>query len=458
MALKTSADWRVEIDELSDTNQALIDIAEKEERELRAEEKELFESNMKKLETAQAGLKDSEQFEAHKREIAAMRVAAQQVPNSPVAGLSARGAAERLNIQHRLGPMRAFKGENAPRDAYDSGMWLRAIIARNNRRVDEEAESQIAKRGWNINNVATEGVPTGGGYLVPTPLSNAIIDVRALAGVSRQLCRVVPMTSETQAIPKKTSGTTVYYPGENGTITASDQAWAQINLTAKKRAILSKISQELRDDAVIAIVDDLASQMGTDFAVKEDAELFKGDGTGTYGGVTGLLAALGSAGLFTPATSGGFSVWSGLTTTEYTSAMAKLPDKYWQYGPAWACSSAFYFTSMLKVQAAAGGNTIMSLAEGAANGRPMFMGYPVFFTNQMPTATAVSTVSVLFGAFNQAAIIGDRMGISIAQSEHLGFAEDVLAVRATTRYDVNCHDVGDSSNAGAVVGLSTAAS
>lgn len=458
MALKTSADWRVEIDELSDTNQALIDVAEKDERELRQEEKELFEANMKKLETAQAGLKDAEQFEAHKREIAAMRVAAQTAPQPQIGGLSPRGAADRLNVQHRLGPLQAFKGENAARDAYDSGMWLRAVIAKGNRKTDEEAEAQIAKRGWSINNIATEGSPAGGGYLVPTPLSNAIIDVRALAGVSRQLCRVVPMTSETQAIPKKTAGTTVYYPGETGTITASDQTWAQINLTAKKRAILSKISQELRDDAVIAIVDDLASQMGTDFAVKEDAELFKGDGTSTYGGVTGLLAALGAAGLTTPATSGGFSVWSGFTVTEYTAAMAKLADKYWQYSPAWACSSAFYFTSMLKVQAAAGGNTIMSLAEGAANGRPMFMGYPVYFTNQMPTATAVSTVSVLFGAFSQAAIVGDRMGISIAQSEHLGFAEDVLAVRATTRYDINCHDVGTASVAGAIVGLSTAAS
>lgn len=455
MALKTSADWRVEIDELSDTNQALIDIAEKEERELRAEEKDLFESNMKKLETAQASLKDAEQFEAHKREIAAMRVAAQTVPNSPVNPIGPRGAADRLNIQHRLGPLRAFKGESAARDAYDSGMWLRGMIARNNRRVDEEAESQIAKRGWTISNVATEGVPTGGGYLVPTPLSNAIIDVRALAGVSRQLCRVVPMTAETQTIAKKTSGTTVYYPGENGTITASDQAWAQVNLTAKKRAILSKVSQELRDDAVIAIIDDLASQMGTDFAVQEDKELIDGDGTSNYGGVSGILATLGSAGIATAAT--GHDTWGEQDMADFTATMAILPDKYWQYPLAWLCSSGFYFGAMLRVQAAAGGNTISSLEQGA-NGRPMFLGYPVYFTNHLDTSTTAASTCALFGAFSQAVVIGDRMGISIAQSEHLGFAEDVLAIRATTRYDINCHAMGSATagDVGAIVGHKTA--
>jgi HK97 family phage major capsid protein len=43
---------------------------------------------------------------------------------------------------------------------------------------------------------ATEGAPTAGGYLIPSPLSNAIIDVRQLAGVSRALSRVVTMTSD----------------------------------------------------------------------------------------------------------------------------------------------------------------------------------------------------------------------------------------------------------------------
>lgn len=455
MARKTSADFRVELADITDSQQAILDIAKEADRDLTADEQQDFDDLHAKMQGIKAGLQTAEEFEAKRRELAEIRQMQSQ-PTAPIGGLATRGAAAAQNIQHRLGPIKSFSGSNSARDAYDCGMWLRAVVARGQRQVDESAEERVATRGWQIQHVATEGSPTGGGYLVPAPLSNAIIDVRALAGISRQLCRVVPMTSETQDIPKKTGGLTVYYPGEGNATTASDQTWAQVHLTAKKRSILSKISQELRDDALISIVDDLASQMGTDFAVKEDAELFKGDGTSTYGGVTGLLAAQGAGGLFTPANGVGLSVWSGLTNTEITATMAKLPDKYWQYSPSWACSSVFYFTVLEKLKATAGGNDMVTLTNGQT--RHAFLGYPVYFTNQMPTATAVSTVSLLFGAFNQAAIIGDRGGVTIKQSEHLNFDQDVLAVLGTTRYDINCHDVGDGSNAGAVVGLKTAAS
>lgn len=455
MARKTSADIRAELADLTDTQQAILDVAKDEDRDLTPEELTEFDAIAAKVEGSKKELAGAEKFEAQKRELAEIR-SLQSQPTSPLGGLPTKGAAASMNVQHRLGPIRSFSGQAAARDALDCGMWLRAVVARGSRRVDEEAEARIATRGWSVSNVATEGSPTGGGFLVPAPLSNAIIDIRALAGVSRQIARVVPMTSETLDIPKKTAGTTVYYPGEGNATTASDQTWAQVHLTAKKRGILSKISQELRDDALISIVDDLASQMGTDFAVKEDAELFKGDGTSTYGGVTGLLAALGTAGVATAAT--GHDLWSEQDMGDFTATMALLPDKYWQYGPSWCCSSAFYFAAMLRVQAAAGGNTINSL-EAGASGRPMFLGYPVYFTNQMPTATAASTVSALFGAFNQAVMIGDRGGITIKQSEHLNFDQDVLAVLGVTRYDIAVHDSGSATanDVGAYVGHKTAA-
>lgn len=456
MARKTSADIRAEIADLTSSAQALLDIAKDQDRELDADELESFNGYSERLETAKADLAKAEEFEARKRQIAEMQ-SLNSAPASPIGGIPTRGSNDVLRVHHRIGPMRAFKGDSSARDAYDCGMWLRAMLARNNRQTDEQAEARIATRGWDVRATATEGTATAGGFLVPTPLANAIIDVRALAGISRQLARVVPMTAETLQIARKTDGTTVYYPGETGTTTASDQSWGQVELRAKKRAILSKISQELRDDALIAVVDDLASQMGTDFAVKEDAEFVKGDTTSTYGGEKGLLESLGAAGLFTPSTGAGKSVWTGLALTDFTSTMGKLPDKYWQYGPSWICSSVFYYTVMFDLMADAGGNTIATIANGAS-GRPNFLGYPVYFTNQMPTATAVSTTSALFGAFNQAAVIGDRMGIMVAQSEHLDFAEELLAVRATTRYDINVYDHGDGSTAGAYVGLSTAAS
>ncbi len=61
----------------------------------------------------------------------------------------------------------------------------------------------------------------------------------------------------------------------------------------------------------------------------------------------------------------------------------------------------------------------------------------------------------LFGAFNQAVILADRGGIRLQRSDDIKFVEDQIALKAVSRYDMNVHDPGDSSNAGAYVALST---
>ena len=86
------------------------------------------------------------------------------------------------------------------------------------------------------------------------------------------------------------------------------------------------------------------------------------------------------------------------------------------------------------------------------------MGYPVALTDHMPTATAVSTTSCLFGTFSDGVIIGDRESLSVMTSEHRYFEERNLGILGASRYDINVHAGGDGSDAGAYVGLVTAAS
>jgi hypothetical protein len=52
------------------------------------------------------------------------------------------------------------------------------------------------------------------------------------------------------------------------------------------------MSTELAEDAVISIADDLAQEMGYAFAVAEDAAGWTGDGTSTYGGISGVKTKL----------------------------------------------------------------------------------------------------------------------------------------------------------------------
>ena len=448
------------IETLTDQAQALSNLAEKETRDFSDEEQAEWSAIMGEdgtLAEAKTALVKAEKLEAERATLALARQA-QAVTPQPFAGATTIEGNGNTQLAvpatyRRIGKLRAFKGQDGERDAYDSGQFLMALMGRLGGQVNEAAEQRCQARGWDIRATATEGTPSAGGYLVPSPLSNAIIDVRDTAGVSRQLGRVMPMTSDTLDVAKKTAGATVYYPGEATAITASDQTWGNVSLNAKKRAILSYVSQELTDDSIIAVMDDLASQMGLDLAVQEDNEFINGDGTSTYGNVSGLSDAIGSAGNFDCAS--GTNLWTELAILDFTSTMGLLPSQYWGAGVSWLCSSQFYYTVMLDLLADAGGNTMASL-EAGVTGRPMFLGAPVFFSSQAPTATAASTIACYFGAFSHGVLIGDRGGVRIAQSDQFAFDTDRLAIRATTRYDIVAHDVGDSSTAGAVISLTTA--
>jgi len=460
--MKSKREIQAAIEQLTDDAQALSNLAETEDREFTAEETASWDAIMSAegtLAAANASLVKAEKLEAEKARLALARQAQNATPQL-FAGVSIEGSGNTPvdampATYRRIGKLRAFKGAEGERDAYDSGKFLQALLGYTNGRRDEDAEAHCLGRGWDIRATATEGTPSAGGYLVPSPLSNAIIDVRDTAGVSRQLCRVMPMTSDTLDVAKKTAGTTVYYPGEAAAITDSDQTWGNISLNAKKRAILSYISQELSDDSIIPIMDDLASQMGLDLAIQEDNEFINGDGTSTYGNVSGLVTEVGSAGTETGTTTSA-DTWPELAIVNFTNCMGLLPSQYWGAGVSWLCSSQFYYQVMLNLMVDAGGNAVSNI-EGGASGQPMFLGAPVSFSSQMPTATAVSTICTYFGAFTHGVLIGDRGGVRIAQSDQYAFNTDRLAIRATTRYDIVAHDVGDGTNAGGVCALSTGA-
>lgn len=348
--------------------------------------------------------------------------------------------------------LQAFKGPEAEAQAYRCGHWLKAVVARLRGGQDEQSEQIAMSSGFNM--TATEGTGSAGGYTVPDPLAAAIIEARETVGISRQLADIHSMTADTMSIPKQLTGPTVQYPGEAGTITAGDSTWGQVMLSAVKRAVLSKISNELKDDAIINIVDQAASRIGFELAKQEDAEFISGDGTATYGGETGLLTAIGAGGITTGITTSE-DTWLEIDLANFTDLMGTLPTKYVDGNESWICSNNFYYGVMVKLLVAAGGNTIGMLEAGAS--RPTFLGKPVFLTDNMPTATAVSTKTFLYGNFKQAVIIGDRTQIQIALSEQRYFEEDVLAIRAVSRYDINVHEGGTAGAAGAYVCFSTGA-
>ena len=438
---------REKISDLHNQAQAIVELAESEDRELSAEDRTQFDALMSEIGDDSdsptglyADLRRTEKLEA-------LKLALARKEKQPEPGAAKE---ETYNIRalgwKNTGPLKAFKGPRAEENAYKAGMWLKAIFLQ-----DSDAKQWCRDRGVGFQGAQTEGTNSAGGYTVPDPLSDAVIEARSVIGLARRVCDIFPMSSDTLSIPKLTAGQTVQYPAEAASITASDTTWGTISCAAVKRAVLTKVSNELLADSVVNIADRVASRAGYELGLREDLEFLQGDDSSSYGGVNGLVNVIGAAGTVTM--SSGNTTYEDVTLANLNALAGKLPDKY-HTGASWICSRAFFAEAIQRLLYAAGGNTVGNIADGS--GAQLF-GYGINFSDQMPSE-AVSTFGIFFGNFEAAAVLADRTGIEVASSEHYAFNEDVLTLKLTSRYDIQVHEPGDGSDAGAFVGLKTAAS
>jgi HK97 family phage major capsid protein len=361
-------------------------------------------------------------------------------------------AAPRLLRSAKVRNFRADGGVSAEERAHATGQWLLATIGGNTRAAQWCADHGIEVRGTSPLTTTTNSL---GGYLVPEVLESTIIDLREDRGVARRSVRVMPMASDSVVIPRRASGVTAYFVSENAEITASDKGWDAVSLSARKLAVLCKMSSEVAEDAIISLADDLASEIAYAFADKEDECLFNGDGTSTYGGVVGLKSAVAAGGKVTAAT--GNTAFSTLDLEDFESMVGKLPQ-YAVANAAWYVSRVGWANSMLRLAEAAGGNTVAQVAGGAPF---QFLGFPVVIAQVMNSTTAAQTSTdglAYLGDLRLAATMGTRRGIEIAVDPSRYFEFDQLAIRGTQRFDLNVHEKGTASVAGPVIMLSTPAS
>jgi HK97 family phage major capsid protein len=329
--------------------------------------------------------------------------------------------------------------------AYTGGMWIKATLFDN-----AEAKGWCKSRGVPITKAQGEGVDSAGGFLVPEELMANIIVLREQFGVFRQECQVVPMGSDTLNWPRRTGGLTASFTGENQSATESSATWDNINLTAKKAAVLTRMSTEIEQDAVVAIADWLVGEMAYAFASKEDDCGFNGDGTSTYGGMRGvtqlLIDSSHGGGVF----QGSSATWSSLVLKDLTSLIGILPQ-YAIGNAKWYMSQQAFYTIVATITAGAGGNRLDVLTQGIER---RLLGFPVVIAQKLPIATPGSgKIMLLFGDLTKSSMMGERRGVTIKRSDHRYFENDQIGLLGTERFDVNNHDLGDTSVAGPLVGM-----
>jgi HK97 family phage major capsid protein len=304
-----------------------------------------------------------------------------------------------------------------------------------------------------------ESTNISGGILVPEDLRPFLIQKLGQYGKFRKYATVLPMASDKSTVPKVDVDLAVYNPEENTSLTSSDMSFSQVGLTAHKLACLTKVSSELEEDSLIAIGEILGLSMMRSIAKKEDLIGFIGDGTSTYFGMTGIVGAL----LGVDPTIGnikGLKVASGnayseIVLADFEGIVSILPSDA-DENARWYMNKKFFYQVPYALARAAG---VANLFEVLSDRKAKYlMGYPVEFVSAMPSVEANSQICAILGDLQLGAYLGERRQLEIARSEQAYFVSDQIGFRGIERIDINAFGVGDTSEAGPIVALITAAS
>ena len=348
------------------------------------------------------------------------------------------------------GPLQAFKGPDAEKNAYIAGQVILAGMF-----GSEPAQRFCQQNGLQVNGLMSSSDNSKGGFIVPDEMSQTLIRIREERGVFPQFANRIPMGADIIRIPRLLTDVTAYWTGEGVEITASDAVIGEAELMARKLSALTKVSSELDEDAVIDIGDMITQSVGYAMADKIDDAAFNGDGTSTYGGVLGIKNALDSNAI-SVALSGNVGA-STLDLVDFENALAIYPQ-YAGASPRWFMHSAVYYSSAFALMNAAGGNTNVTLSNGVPT--MMFLGFPVTFTQVMTSTTgsAVSTILAYFGDLRLGSAYGVRRSVRTEVTMDRYFENDLIGIKCTERVAINIHERGDTIRNRPIIALKTAAS
>jgi HK97 family phage major capsid protein len=348
---------------------------------------------------------------------------------------------------------RAIRGAYALERSFIGKQWLEATVG-------ESAAARTWCRDFGIDcdfhAAHNETANELGGFLVPIEIEQSIIDLKETYGAVAANINIMPMAGDTKRISHRVGGLTPYFAGDSQTLTESTMNWNAFELHAKKMSVLTRISNELSIDSFVPVVDKLVAEIAWAFAKKEDEIAFSGDGTSTYGHMTGLLNKVGSAGVVNAATN--HTGYSTLTLDDWNAALATIAHYADDGDLRWYVSRAGYFASMQKLMEAGGGNRYADLQGGTRE--KTFLGVNVVISQALNRTLGadVSQPKAILANLKKGAIMGVRRGMAIKVSDQRYFESDEIGIRATQRFDFAVTDPGDSTTAGSVVVLKSAAS
>lgn len=247
------------------------------------------------------------------------------------------------------------------------------------------------------------------GYTVDSELSAEIRHLITQYGVARREMNAVALTKGEYKANDLVTDVVVYWVDEGAAIGSTQAVLGRETLTLKKLGAIVTMTRELLEDSEIDLISFVAGRVAENLARAEDLAFFDGDGTGSYGGFTGLLRA-GDVNTVTMAS--GNTTFASMTADDLLDMIDATPAGALANGK-------FYYHRTIKsiIRKLKDDQNAYIYQAPSQSGPATVWGYPEVLVEAMPakTATAVSKAFVLFGDLRAACIFGYKGGIEFAR-------------------------------------------
>lgn len=307
-----------------------------------------------------------------------------------------------------------------------------AEVAKRQKSLGKDESAVYKGFGEMILKAASEGTAADGGYLVADEWNTQIKSVQNEYGIVRQLCDVMPMSTDYLLAPvdstEETSGN-VPVPAatsENGAITESDDAQLdQVALTAQKYATLNYMSNELLDDAFVDYIGAYyLPKIARQAAKIEDQVVFSASSTGL----------LNSTNVPSVVLDAGKDSFADVDFDALQEAIDTVYDGALNNAKFIGHRSVIGILRMLK-----GTDGQLLWAPAGAGTPSSVLGYDFMRANVFParSSTNASTAFILFGDPRMGCVCGERLNRRIVTDSSVRFNYDQTAIRMTFRFAFN---------------------
>jgi len=282
------------------------------------------------------------------------------------------------------------------------------------------------KRIYSKANAPYTATTSAGGYLIPDEYRSELIRAAYVKSLALQLCRVIPMMSDTLYLPSVTTSITPVW-GTINTATGDTKAtFGQVTLSVNKLVAVSYVPNELMQDSLLSFAGWVAEEYADAFARRIDHEAWTGDASDA----ADVFEGWGRAATTNRESSGvsGDSANGSIAADHILNTIGKLSETALD-GAVWIMPP----TVWAQVRALADSNTDLMVGPNQPYRYNLF-GFPVYLTSQMVAKASVAAGDelALFGNPKNY-IIGDRRQFTIAASEHAAITADQTVFVAIQR-------------------------